>query len=117
MNFLTEATLCLMQAILCGPQRVPVYYLRTTQCRVLGISSDGLCQLFIAVIFHRPCAQGLSEAWHEENEMGKERKGNKTFVNLFCRFTGGFVLFVAVVMSEPGVVRAAGREREPTFSH
>lgn len=26
------------------------------QCRVLGISSVGLCQLFTAVIFHRPCA-------------------------------------------------------------
>lgn len=63
-KFLTGATLFITRAILCSAQRESLlYYLRTTQCGVLGISSDGLCQLFMAVIFHRPCAQGLSEAW------------------------------------------------------
>lgn len=65
------------------------------QHRVLGISSVGLCQLLTAVIFHRPCAHSLSEAWHEENEMGKRSEGEQDFHQPLRHIC----LFVAVDLS------------------
>lgn len=80
------------------------------QCGVLGISSDGLCQLFTAVIFHRLCAQGLGEAWHEE--MGKRAERKQDIHDLFPASLLGLFICCYRCEWDPSW---RNRDREVTF--